>query len=150
MIKYRKFRDKNVKDVALLMPRVYREFNSDEATPEKIQEFYDYIDPRKNSKKELLRKIKRPVFFVATDNNKIVGIIRGTPDRITSLFVEGKFHKKGIGKKLFEFFQKEAIKQGSKTIKVRASLFATSFYQKRLEAMGQFRTSRSYIKLSQK
>jgi len=130
MIKYRKFRDQDVKDVAMLMPRVYKEFNSEEATPEKIQEFYDYIDPRKNSNKELLQKIKRPVFFVATDNSKIIGIIRGMPDRVTSLFVEGKYHKQGIGKKLFEFFQKEAIKQDSKSIKVRASLFATSFYEK--------------------
>jgi len=130
MIKYRKFRDQDVKDVAQLMPRVYKEFNSEEAAPEKIQEFHDYIDPRKNSNKELLQKIKRPVFFVATDNGKIIGIIRGMPDRLTSLFVEGKYHKKGIGKQLFEFFQKEAVRQGSKSIKVRASLFATSFYQK--------------------
>ena len=130
MIRYRKFRDTDVRDVALLMTRVYKEFNSDEATPEKIQEFYDYIDPRKNSDKELLKKIKRPIFFVALDDKKIIGIISGTLDRTTSLFVEGKYHKQGIGKRLFEFFQNEAMKKGSKSIKVRASLLATSFYQK--------------------
>jgi len=130
MIKYRKFSDKDVKDVARLMPRVYKEFNNKEASPEKIQEFSDSMDPKKNSNKELLKKIKRPLFFVATEKGKIIGIIRGMPDSLTSLFVEGKYHKQGIGKKLFEFFQKEAIKQGSKSIKVRASLFATSFYQK--------------------
>lgn len=130
MVRYRRFNNKDVVAVALLMPKVYKEFNSDEATPEKIQEFYDYIDPKKNSNKELLQKIKRPIFFVAEDNKKIIGLIRGMPDRVTSLFVEGKYHKQGIGKRLFELFEKDTKKHGAKVIRVRASLFATSFYGK--------------------
>lgn len=79
MIKYRPFADKDLKAVALLMPRIYKEFNSNEASTEKIKKFSDSIDPKKHSEKALLQKIKRPIFFVVMDGNTVTGLIRGSP-----------------------------------------------------------------------
>lgn len=71
-----------------------------------------------------------PIFFLAIDKQKIVGMIRGTENRIINLFVLGSYHGKGIGKKLVEKFEMEARKGNSKIIKIRSSLFAISFYEK--------------------
>lgn len=57
-------------------------------------------------------------------------MIRGRKGRIINLFVVGKHHQKGIGKLLVNRFELESRKQGSKEIKVRASLYAVPFYQK--------------------
>jgi GNAT superfamily N-acetyltransferase len=89
----------------------------------------------KKSDKELLEALYgRPenttIFYVAEENNKIVGFIKGRKDKIANLFVDGKQHKRGIGKKLVNIFEKQAKRLGSKQINIRASLYAAPFYEK--------------------
>ncbi len=57
---------------------------------------------------------------------------RGRDDGVRSKErdIHSGLSKKGIGKKLVKHFEKEAIKLGAKEIKIRASLYATPFYQK--------------------
>lgn len=112
--------------------KTFKKFNgSDFFIKEGVQKTLDYYDPNKNSDAELLAKFKkRPIAYVAETETEIVGIIRGTKERITSLFVDEKVHKQGLGKRLVTEFEKEARSLGSKKIKVRASLNAVSFYEK--------------------
>ncbi len=128
----RKFKKQDTKEVALLAMKTFEKYNgSDFFSKDGITKTLDFFDPTKNTVKELQEKFeKTPIFYVAEEDNKIFGMIRGLPNKISSLFVDGTQHKKGVGKKLVQQFEKEAKEKKSEYIKVKASLFATSFYQK--------------------
>lgn len=132
MIKLRKFKKTDSENVAFLIFNTYKKFNSKEFIKKSaIQEYLNFYDTAKNSNEQLYKRfLKTPIFFIVIENNKIIGMIRGTSERIVNLFVEGRKHKKGIGRLLVNKFELEAKNQNSKEIKIRASLFATSFYQK--------------------
>ena len=96
-----------------------------------MQEYLDYYDVNKKTVQQMFNQFQRtPIFYVALDGNKLVGMIRGRLSKISNLFVDGKQHKKGIGRMLVEKFEREVRKQGSKEIRIRASLYAVPFYQK--------------------
>ncbi len=71
-----------------------------------------------------------PISYVAVIGDDVVGIIRGSCKKISNLYVDGKKQKMGVGRALVDKFEKEAKKQNSKEIKIKASLHATIFYQK--------------------
>ena len=132
MIKLRKFRKEDTRVVALLAMNTYKQFNNKEFIKKSaVQEYLNDYDPKKNTDQQLYKKFLRtPIFYVAIENNKIIGMIRGRSERISNLFVEGIQHKKGVGRLLVNKFESEAKKQKSEEIKIRASLYATPFYQK--------------------
>src|SRR3989338_3929256 len=129
MFKIRKFTKKDTANTALLMVNVYKKFNQGEATKKGLQEYVNSVHPDKIPLDKLYNKLNKPIAFVATDKEKIIGIVRGTPDIINSLFVDGKYQKQGVGKKLVEFFVSASKKTGANFIKVRSSVFAVSFYK---------------------
>ncbi|MFA5303466.1 MAG: GNAT family N-acetyltransferase [Candidatus Nanoarchaeia archaeon] len=128
----RKFKAKDAKEVACLISKTYKKFNSlDYFDPKAAKEYIDFFNPKISSVEKIHEVFsKATIFYVAVDNGKIIGTIRGTPERISSLFVEGNQHKKGIGKKLLKKFEKEAIKKGSKLIKLRSQPYSVGFYEK--------------------
>ncbi|MEK6960092.1 MAG: GNAT family N-acetyltransferase [Nanoarchaeota archaeon] len=128
----RKFREGDTKPAALIVMNTFRKFNKTECFQRSaVQRYLNRYDPQKNTQQELLKSFKStPIFFVATEHGKIIGMIRGRPDRIINLFVDSKQHKRGIGRLLVERFEEEAGKQGSKLIRLRSSLYATGFYQR--------------------
>ena len=131
MIKIRKFRIGDTKKTTNLISSVFGKFNSREGSKEAVQKYINFYDPKKSNIERIKNNfIKSPIFFIAVNEGKIVGAIRGAGDRIINLFVDGEYHKQGIGKKLVEKFEKEAKNCGSKRIKIRASLFAVKFYEK--------------------
>ena len=127
----------NMIDTILASVNQFQSDINSRKTKKGLQEYVDSVHPDKVPPEKLYKKLHKPVAYVVTDNDKIVGIIRGTPDRINSLFVDGKYQKQGIGKKLVEFFVRVAKKQNVQFIKVRSSVFAVSFY----EAMGFKKTT---------
>jgi GNAT superfamily N-acetyltransferase len=131
-MKIRKFQKKDTKEVASLISRTYDKYNSSDYFDKKAAKDYsNFFNPNKTSEKEIFEIFnKATIFYVAEEDGKIIGTIRGTPDRISSLFVDGTQHKKGIGKKLLFKFEDEALKQGSKEIKLRSQLFSVIFYEK--------------------
>ena len=137
MFKIKKFTKKDTANTALLMVHVYKKFNQGEATKKGLQEYVDSVHPDKVPLDKLYKKLNKPIAFVATDKEKIIGIVRGTPDRINTLFVDGRYQKQGVGKKLVEFFVSAAKKKGIKFIRVRSSVFAVPFYK----AMGFKKTT---------
>ena len=71
------------------------------------------------------------ISFVAIENKKVIGVIRGNRGCIFNLFVDGVFHGKGIGKILVNVFERKAKDLGASEIKIRASLYAVPFYSSR-------------------
>lgn len=131
-MKIRKFEERDVVEVANLAMETFKRYNgSDFYDKDAIANTLAYFDPTKNNKQRLLEKFsKKFIFYVAVEEDKIVGMINGVPNRISSLFVDGAQHRKGVGKELFNSFEFEAIEYGSNRISIEASLYAVNFYEK--------------------
>lgn len=75
---------------------------------------------------------KKYTSFVAEENGKIVGMVQGSiRDSYASLgllFVDKKFHRKGIGTELMNKAEKKFIKEVD-LVKLYSSIFALEFYQ---------------------
>ena len=54
------------------------------------------------------------VFVAIRDRKEIVGVVRGSKDKMRSLFVNRKFHRMGVGQKLVRRFEKERITQDAR------------------------------------
>ncbi len=77
----------------------------------------------------LYQKLLKPITMVAsTEEGELVGIISGTRNRINKLFVKSGYHRRGIATELYRRYGSEAIRAGTTTLKVRASLFGEPFY----------------------
>jgi predicted N-acetyltransferase YhbS len=132
-MKFRKFKKDDIRQVAEIKNSVFSKFNSSEYFKKEAIDWYlDFTNPKKSDEElfEAFYISDKSIFFVAEENNKIIGYIKGSKDRIGNLFVLGNSHKKGVGKKLVELLEQEAIKQNSKEIKIRSSIYAVPFYQK--------------------
>ncbi len=131
-MRFRKFKKSDIRQIAKIKNSVFSSFNKSEYFEKKaVSKYLSYTNPKK-SDQELLEafKIKNSIFYIAEENEKIFGYIKGRKNRIGNLFVLGKIHKKGIGRKLVDLFEKEAKKQNSKEIKIHSSIYAVPFYQK--------------------
>ena len=132
-MKFRKFKKGDIRQIAKIKNSVFSRFNISEYFEKRAIDWYlNFTNPKK-SDQELLKAFhvsSKSIFYVAEENNKIIGYIKGGKNRIGNLFVVGKVHKKGVGKKLVELFEREAKKQNSKEIKISSSIYAASFYQK--------------------
>jgi len=127
----RKYKLNDLVEVCKLTQRTYANFNKNEGSKEAVQRYINcYSTKQSNLHNVKINFQQTPIFFVGIENQKIIGMIRGNKNRIVNLFVDGSQHKKGIGKTLVEKFEKEAKNLGSNEIKIKASLYATPFYQK--------------------
>jgi putative acetyltransferase len=77
------------------------------------------------------------MLYVAEVDGRIFGVLRGRPNVLASLFVDGEMHRMGIGRKLVECFEKDSLDAGVSWIRVAATIFAVPFYQ----AMGYKKTT---------
>jgi len=142
MIRIRKYQKKDLIECARISKETFYEFASEEEKNSKpAQEYMDAYDTKKDI--DAVRKMMEmsKMFFVAEVNNKIIGLVRGGFEfangkiikdigRVRGLYVNGRYHKKGIGRMLMKRFEKEAIEKGFRQIKIRASFYAIPFYQK--------------------
>lgn len=84
---------------------------------------------QRNSIPTLLEKAKKRKFFVAEINKKVVGYLSIKRNELRSFYVDPNYQGKGIGRKLFERYKKEAIKRGYKTLSVQSSYYAVPIYK---------------------
>lgn len=129
MVRIRKYRKTDVWDAATLISNTFATFNKSEGTREAVQRYIDGYNPNNN-----LGFIKEgfertPFFYVALDSESLVGLVRGRENRVVNLFVNGKYHRRGIGTKLMRRIETELRRKGVREIKTRASLYAVPFYQ---------------------
>jgi GNAT superfamily N-acetyltransferase len=81
-------------------------------------------------RREILGAIRSEIVLVAEEEGEIVGVLRGRPARLGSLFVQGDRHHQGIGRALVERFEARIRDCGSRAVKVAAAPVAVPFYLK--------------------
>jgi ribosomal protein S18 acetylase RimI-like enzyme len=137
MITIRPFRESDAQQVGILIADTFGDYNLSYASPEDRQlllgPFRHARSPDPEHQAAIADIIRAAIMLVAEDNKKedsetIVGILRGRPTRLQSLFVAGAYHRQGIGWQLVETFEQECLRQGSTDIRVSSSLYAIGFY----------------------
>lgn len=130
MVKIRKYKKGDLIVCANLIRSTYADFCVVGSDKKASKVYMDMYDVERDC--EVVEKIMKGsfIFFVAVEDDRILALVRGKSDRITGLFVDKKYHNRGIGKLLVKRFEKEAIKNGAKKIKIRSSLYGVPFYQK--------------------
>ncbi|MEE9442043.1 MAG: GNAT family N-acetyltransferase [candidate division Zixibacteria bacterium] len=135
MITIRKYQKKDSVAVGKLIADTFLKYNLSYASPEEQQKL---LGPFRNARSksqshqdEIAKLISAPMVFVAVqDKKKIVGVLRGSKEKMRSLFVLGNSHRNGFGRKLVMRFEKECVSQNSQVIKLMATVYAIPFYQK--------------------
>jgi GNAT superfamily N-acetyltransferase len=134
MVTIRHYRKADTEGVGKLIADTFSEFNLSFASPEEqilfLGPFQHARSPEKARRETIAQVIKAAMVFVAEENGEIVGVLRGKKERLQSLFVRGDHHRRGIGRRLVERFEEECVQQGSKAVKVAATLYAIPFYLK--------------------
>lgn len=99
---------------------VFLEFEAYDYVREGIDEFYNFINGNYINTLEI---------YGAYENRKIIGIIatRNEGNHIALFFVDGKYHRQGIRRKLFEEVLKNST---SEIITVNSSPYATAVYHR--------------------
>jgi GNAT superfamily N-acetyltransferase len=132
MITIRDYQEIDSVEVGILIADTYREFNLSFVPPEEIGLFLGPFQYARSEAKEhrerIVAMIRSEMVFVAEDAREIVGVLRGRPYRLGSLFVHKDYHRRGIGCNLVEHFEQACQKQGSSVIRVAATLYAVPFY----------------------
>ena len=112
-----------------LVWRVFLEFEAPEYAPEGVEEFKDYIEP-----KFVKRKIREGTLtcWGCFDGERIVGFIAVRPPcHISLLFVDTDYHRRGIGRALYETLLKHC-KQDEEPLEVtvNSSPYAQEVYRR--------------------
>ncbi len=114
--------DKTALNEALsLVWRVFQEYEAPDYTQQGIDEFYNSIHDD-----SFLSKLSLSGAYI---NKELVGVIatRNNGAHIALLFVDGNYHRQGIGKKLF---QKVLEYNTASRVTVNSSPFAVTIYRK--------------------
>lgn len=132
-MRIRRFRTTDAREVGRLIADTFREFNLAYAPPDEQEKllgpFRHARSRRAERQAEIERLIRAPWVLVAVDEGRIVGVLRGSPGRLHSLFVRKQAHRRGIGRRLMDAFERECRRAGVDTITMQSSLYAVPFYQ---------------------
>ena len=133
-ITVREYHKDDAERVGRLIADTYSEYNLDFAATEDrgpfLGPFQQAYSPHEAHKEAIASVIQSEMLFVAedTDENEIVGVLRGRAERLASLFVKGDRHRQGIGCKLIKRFEQVSREQGVQVIRVAATLYGIPFY----------------------
>lgn len=130
----REYQDRDAEDVGILIKNTYSDFNLaylpvEEQVPF-LGPFYFAGDQNPDHQALIAQMIQSQYVFVAEEDGKIVGVLRGRIGRLGSLFVAKSHHGQGIGQALVKRFEEEIRSQGGGVIRVASSLYAAPFYLK--------------------
>ena len=130
-ILYEKLKPEEIEQYSIIIGNVFNEFVGKDYSNDGNKTFLEYIEPRR-----IMEGFNNGInqYFVAKNNNEIIGILETKNyNHISLFFVKKEFHGQGIGKTLFGNFVK-IIKQNCnneiKTITVNSSFFAEKIYAK--------------------
>jgi len=132
-IRIRPYRVADAVEVGRLIADTFREFNLAYASPEEQEKLlgpFRHARSRSAEKQaQVARLIRAPWVLVAVEDEKILGVLRGSPGRLHSLFVHKCAHRRGIGRRLMEAFERRCAKDGVEKVTMQSSLYAVPFYQ---------------------
>jgi len=129
-ITYELLKQEEIEQYSIIISDVFDEFVGKDYSEKGNKTFKNFIEP-----KIIMERFtsKTNQFFVAKNNNEIVGILEiRNNDHISLFFVKKEFHGQNIGKTLFENFIRE-LRQNKNEIKsltVNSSFFAEKIYSK--------------------
>lgn len=134
MVTIRIYQPQDSVPVGQLIADVYGKFNLDFLPDSEKGPFlgpFRYAYSEQAEHKTAIENILRAQWIWVAENDqlKIVGVLRGRPERLHSLFVREDHHGLGIGRLLTENFEAACRQAGCKKITLAASLFAVPFYQ---------------------
>jgi len=128
----RSARDEDFGSIGRLIAGVYSRYNLDFLPEEERGPFlgpFLHADSADESHREKLRRtIWSPTLLVADECGNVVGVLRGRPERLASLFVRADHHRRGIGRSLVDQFEALSAEQGVRVIRLAATLYAVPFY----------------------
>jgi len=138
MLRIRKYRRDDAREVAALISKTFSQFCRVEGTEAAVQEYVDHYDPNGKTDEEVEGLLSRTrTRLVAVADSHTVGVLRARDNRITNLFVRGDYHRQGIAARLVQRFEEACLRAGFTEVVLRSSLYATPFY----EAMGYKKTT---------
>jgi len=131
----RRYREPDAIDVGRLIADVFRRFNLSYASPAQqgklLGPFRHAHSDDLEHQRAIAQVIRAPLVLIAEDeeNGRIVGVLRGSPGRLHSLFVHDAYHRHGIGRQLVGAFETELRAAGCDAITLQSTLYAVPFYQ---------------------
>lgn len=123
----------NFQEVSNLLATMMKEHtfkNVNDKSKEKFLGIFNYVnsdDPRHIM--ELERTLALSDIWIAYDQNKIVGIVRGSKDNILNLFVEDQYARHGIGSQLVKKFEEKCLVEGFSYVRLSSTVEAVGFYE---------------------
>lgn len=117
----REIKENETEEALNLVWKVFQEYEAPDYTKEGVNEFYKSIHDEKY--------LSMLSLYGAFVQNKLIGVIatRNNGTHIALFFVDGKYHRKGIGKQLFQTVLKKC---NSDKMTVNSSPYAVSIYHK--------------------
>lgn len=123
----------NTKDIKNIMNLIHDTFlssNIQDSTEGLIKRMKVLYSPENDYTYTLAHFKKSTLFFVAKEQEEIIGMIRWTKDKIINLYVTQKYQWQWIGHILLETFEQAAKKLWSTIIQLKSSKYALPFYAK--------------------
>ena len=115
-------------DAMALAWRTFKRFEAYEYTPEGVKNFLDFISDNALRKMFLIQEYR---LWVALDGNQIIGLISLRSGKFISLlFVDEKYHRRGIGTALMEQLWQFLYEKKVPFCTVNSSPYAIEFYHK--------------------
>lgn len=116
-------------DAMALAWKTFLRFEADVYTPEGVKNFQNFI-----TDSTLYRMFVMGVYqlFVALDQGKVIGMITlRDSTHISLLFVDERYHRRGIGRGLIKYLTEYLLSEvGASKVTVNASPYGVEFYHK--------------------
>jgi GNAT superfamily N-acetyltransferase len=129
MIKIRKFKQGDERKISYLSRKCIVVINSEDMTKKQTAILYNHFMPG-----QFTKDAKRFKIYVAEFKGKVVGTatLDLTMDEnwIRAVFVNPKYHGKGIGKKLMRHMENIVKKTGFRSVSLKSSPYAVNFYKR--------------------
>ena len=116
----RRLRPEEIPDALALIWNVFLQFEAPEYSEEGIATFRASLEDRE--------RIRRLAFYSAFEGKRLVGVLcMRAPQHIAGFFVDAAYHRRGIGKGLFEAMRQDYDRQ---VFTVHSSPYAVGFYRR--------------------
>jgi len=124
-IRVRKFRKADATQVSRLIKEAFLALVFRPYTKSSVE-----AQIKDNSAKMLIEGAKNTNYFVATENNRILGVGGYDSKKVRTFFVKPGLQGRGIGRMIIERVLREAKEDGLKNLECWSTFYAEQFYTK--------------------
>ena len=125
-LRIRGFQYEDAQKVSYLIRKALTDVNSRDYPQDVIQFMVESYSPRR-----IIEKSSNRLTYVAVDYDQILGTVSLEDNIISALFVNPRFHRRGIGTKLMMHVESVTRKRGHRSVRLGSSITAYEFYKKR-------------------